>query len=755
VLYLASVSVLLCLLLLITALGRRVADFLPDPLKDPVAFYIGPLLGLATLVLITNLYGWLSPFRTDVSMLIASGLLSICILFEKQKYDLFVHWLIVSAFAIVATLPIFAPIIRFDSYNPFNDTFTYLVHGQWLQEHAFSHAAHASGFFPAETQVFLYQKAGHRMGGSFFLGFVQSLFHLEWSYFAYPATVAVVFTSGSLAIGAVIRQAIPVSRTVCFALCTLPAFSMNGFLFGAQYGFFPQTFGIAFAGGLACLVPGFAAYALRSTASWKTDFLHLLPLAICCSALLISYNDMFPVVGAAIGLFVVLVCSLYWSERNRIIRSLFILAFQVLALINMELVRLLRNLIETVFLAGSGAVHFGWPMYWSPIQFVAHSFGMKSPFQSDIFVIDRLISTWLFSLFLIMIVLIVTKILRDKPRNLTVLFLLCINIVIWLVFAKFRYTASGVHANEIGNTFLQFKLAKWAAPFNLGLLGIAIAWLSINMMTFRFVGKYAFLTAFAAGMSFQTGTVAKMFTRHLQDETMRKQSPFAVFLELRAKFANIPKDQVTYLAISQEHHKLTQMAAYVLSDRKLASKYEDGYLVKYIPATERDMPMEKADWLIQHEPTHANGEDPLSRVGPFLIRRAPFSFYSRESVAGAYATETSDNNSWNWVKESVEYRFRSLGKTSRARIRFQFLGNPRTLFVELKTYAGKRVASFEVEMKGGWSEYESPSVDISSEGRVEGLVILIRADGASACLSASDAREVRFLIQNLSLDSGS
>jgi hypothetical protein len=80
---------------------------------------------------------------------------------------------IISAFVIVVTIPVLAPAIRFNSFNSFNDTFTYLVHGQWLQEHAFKELARGSGFFPAETQVVLYQNAGHRMGASFFLGFVQ------------------------------------------------------------------------------------------------------------------------------------------------------------------------------------------------------------------------------------------------------------------------------------------------------------------------------------------------------------------------------------------------------------------------------------------------------------------------------------------------------------------------------------------------------------------------------------------------------
>lgn len=745
--YLTSITVLVSLLLIVTALGRRIADLLPISFRDSIGFYIAPLLGLAGIVLITTVYGWLSPFKTSISISLSVGLLLLSIAFEKQRADLFRDWLIISAFAIVATIPMLAPAIRFDSFNPFNDTFTYLAHGQWLQEHAFSEVARASGFFPAETQVVLYQGAGHRMGGSFFLGFVQSLFHLEWSYYAYLATVGVVFALGSLAIGGVIQQVVPVSRTVGLALCTLPAFSMNGFVFGAQYGFFPQTFGLAFAAGLACLIPGLIAYTLSAKPTWTKQFFHLLPLALCCAALLITYNDMFPVVGAGIGLFLLLVCALYWNERKRIMGSVLIFTVQVLAVVNIEGVRIIRNFLHTLLGAASGAVHFGWPVLWSPVQFLAHSFGMKSPFDTNVFVIDRIFSTWVFPLLLVVIVVVLVKILRTKPRSLTVLLLVCINLVFWIAFAKFRYATSGLEG-EIGNTFLQFKLAKWLAPFNLGLLGIAIAWLLVNGGKYKSVCKYTVVTVLVAGMTIQYVIVAQMFTLQLQDETMQKHSPFNVFLDLRSRVANIPKDQVIYLGIPTEHHKITQMVAYILSDRKLAGKYEDGYLRGSIPEGERDMPLETADWMIQLKPTQTLDENPLDRVGPFLLRRAPFSFYNLESVVGGYGTETSDHKTWNWVKDSIEYRFHHIGKTPKTKVKFQYLlaGNPRTLTVEINTGTGKRLASFKIQMKEGWGEYESPAVNTNSED----IVIRIKADGEPVRLSPSDARETKFLIQNLS-----
>jgi hypothetical protein len=193
---------------------------------------------------------------------------------------------------------------------------------------------------------------------------------------------------------------------------------------------------------------------------------------------------------------------------------------------------------------------------------------------------------------------------------------------------------------------------------------------------------------------------------------------------------------------------MTQMVAYVLFDRKLAGKYEDGYLRGSIPEIERDMSLSSADWMIQLKPTPTSDESPLDRVGPFLIRRAPFSFYNLESITGAYGTEVGDKVSWNWVTDAVEYRFRHVGKIPKTKVKFKYLlsGNPRTLFVDLRTYSGKKLASFKVLMEGGWGEYESPAIESNSED----VVIRISADGFPSRLSAGDPREVKFLIQNLS-----
>lgn len=749
-LFLVATAVLLFLTILITTIGRRLSDCLPTHLQESASFYISPILGLAALVLIATLYGWLFPFKPVLSLGIVIVLFVFGVAFEKNRLGLYYDWLIISLFAVIVTVPIFASAIRFNGFNPFTDIFTYLVHGQWLQEHSFSQHACASGFFPAETQVVLYQNAGHRMGGSFLLGFIQSLFKLEWSYYAFLPTVGIAFSAACLVIGAIIRQVFPkATKSVCIMLSTLPAFSMNGFVFGAQWGFFPQTFGLAFSFGIIFLIPGLFTNVVHYNPERKIQILYAIPLAVCFSAFLICYNDMFPVIGTVILLFIAVLLARHWKQRKSILYFTIIFSIQTLILINIEGIRIFRNFIHTVLGAGTGSVNFGWPVLWAPIQFIALSFGMKSPFNDGALGIDTILSVWLFPVCLVLITFILYKVLKEKPWNFSLLFIICANIILWAVFIKFRYATISMNGG-IGHTFLQFKIAKWLAPFNLALLGILITWVFINSGNYRKICVTMFMGAFLIGMGIQSRTITKLFMQQFQDETMRKYSPFDLFLELRSRVENIPKNKVIYLAIPNEHHKLTQMVAYTLFDRRLSGNYEDGYIRGSIPENERNMPVTSADWIILFKPVPAVSEDPLSRIGPFIIHRSAYPIFQMDSFTGAYATETLNGRTWNWVNNTVEYKFVNLGKVAKAKLHFQYLlaGSPRNLYLELCTYAGKQLATFRIPMSEGWGEFQSPVINTDSEN----IIIRLKADGNPIRLSGTDARQAKFLIQNISLD---
>jgi hypothetical protein len=205
---------LLTMAMMVSIIGRRVSDLAPVRLRPIYRFYFSPLLGLAVMILVCTVYGWIAPFKTKPSLFITLALIFPSIYFEKNKKELMKYLFTIAGFAIIASSAVLMPILLFDSYNSFNDTFTYLAHGQWLQSHPFYEWANPNGNHPYLTQISLYQQAGSRMGASFFLGYAQSLFHINWSYYVLPAVVSIPLMSGALAVGGGVKLIVRGQRII-------------------------------------------------------------------------------------------------------------------------------------------------------------------------------------------------------------------------------------------------------------------------------------------------------------------------------------------------------------------------------------------------------------------------------------------------------------------------------------------------------------------------------------------------------------
>src|SRR5213076_3389526 len=97
------------------------------------------------------------------------------------------------------------------------------------------------------------------------LALLQSLLHLSWAYAAYPTLLIAAVSSCCLSLGfPLARQLRPMRRALRLMLLALPAFSLGGLTFGANFGFMPQTLGMALAAGalfMAGPVLGWVAHA--------------------------------------------------------------------------------------------------------------------------------------------------------------------------------------------------------------------------------------------------------------------------------------------------------------------------------------------------------------------------------------------------------------------------------------------------------------------------------------------------------------
>jgi len=743
-----------CLLFVCLITGRRIADRLPNVMSRTIGLYVAPILGLAFLVLFATLYGWLSPFKWRYSLSLTAILVLVSIVFEQRKRELLRHGFYVGLFALICSLPVLAPIIRYSGYNPFTDIFTYLAQSQWLQDHAFAEKVVTSGFHPSFTQIALYQESGSRMGGTFFLGYVQSLFALKWSYDAYMPTVALGFVTGCLAIGGIVRQIMPVRKYVVLGLALLPSFLMNGFVYGAEWGFFPQTFGLAFAIGVCALFPYLTTLMMRRAYPWLQAVGFILPLSICTAALLFAYNEPFPIFATAFALFLLITLGTAAGNSHALLRFTAIYVVEVLILINYEAIRIVKNVYQTLAISGGGA-DIGWPVLWSPMQLIAFAFGMKSPFTHGMLSIDFFISTVVAPIVLVVMFVTLFKFMRAHPkRRSAMLFLCCVELILLIFICKFRYLSVSKSALEVGHTFLQFKIAKYAAPFSIALLAsfIAILWHYFRDLRTRMLWVYGVI--FVVGMAFHCLTVSKSFTNHFLASVQQRRAPFDVLLTLRQSVASIPSDDVIHVALGPDQSKLRQMIAYIFYDRKISSDYrDDGYIVGRLPVQDANMPITKADWLMVMRQPQDKPDGHNLLVGPFLIQKPPFHYVILGQQSGGYNTESDGKgNTWNWVKQSIDLPYHMAGQHRAIQFAFKIksLHDMRTCHIRLTTKSGTLLANETLHLTSDEATFVSPWIPITGDQQV---ILHVEADGSPVRLSRLDSREARFMILNTTLRS--
>lgn len=731
-------------------LGRRIADLLPESMVPVGRFAFAPLLGLAGLVLAATLHGWLLPFSLATTAGPVAVLVILAILLERDRTSLVKDLLLIVGLTVIASSTVLMPLLRLDTFNPFNDTFTYLVHGQWLQSHAFSEPVVRSGFYPALTQVAQYQTAAHRMGGSFFLAFAQAAFALKWSYYAYPAVVALALTAGSLAVGGVVQTIRPCGRILVLLIAAAMATLMNGFAFGSFFGFMPQTFGLAFAVGGIGLFGALVAAHRQQTGFFRV-VKETIPAALLFSALAYSYNDMLPFVALGIVFYLIAIAIGNRAALPRFLVGLTVLTAETLLIVNTETIRIVKNFLETVLAVGEGAAVIGWPVRWSVPGFVSHAFGFKSPIDG----------VWLFgtndaSIIVTAAVATATAAvvlgLLLRGRGLASLGLNLGVIAVFIgVFIHFRYGAAPFWPDEVGNSFLQFKAAKWVSPFVFVLVGTAIAWFAWSASGRRrragFLAELVVAGVVVLAVVWNFRNVPAI-TNQMLDETGYSQSSFNAFLAVRELVNDIPADRPIYVALGHEHHKLRQMVAYILQDRKIAGIYtDDGYLTGNIPPDEREMPRSVADWVIAMATPAELADKTVPLIGTMALHQAAATQITLDRVEGGYAQETEGINTWRWTSGRIRYHYLMEGKGGPVRLQFTHLlaGDPRTLKVTVTGAGETKLADYSISLAGGWGKFTSPPIMVTP-GPVS---VLLESDGEPLPLSATDPRPASFLVRNL------
>lgn len=724
--------------------GRIWAASFPTELRLSARFYMAPVLGLATFILIGSFLGRHLQLGNSIFVPVALCLAVAVGLWRDSARQELPHYLIyLGLFGILCGTSLLAPLYVAGATNVHNDAFTYLAQSNWLQQHAFTEKILPEKVTPAATQVLLYQIHSFRMGGSYLLAFFQAILNITWSYDIYPAVIISGIVACCMAIGFPIAELLlRVNFNLRWALLALPSFSLGGLVFGANLGFLPQTVGLAVSAG-AIFAVGVVLYWMRDARkSVRQVSAAALPISIMLASVIFAYAEVSPFVIAAVGIGGLFYAAWFRAWRNV---SIFGVAIGVVTLLltNFELMRAYNSLMLQ-----SGAV-VGSPVPWSLPRFIAHALGIQAgAWDSPSF--TMLAGSW--SVFLAVLVILNLGCVQWRLLRATFGLQLPSLAILGILFTGliyFRYFVPSPFPVGTGQSWSQFKLMEWAHPFaSAAVLAVVASVLGDARLVY--LRTMAVLLAVAAVGSSFTG-IAR--TRGLMNYYENVSDLGTFYHDFRRTVTTAcPLSSSVFLSLDGIDHKFRQLASVYLADRDIRSDWSsDGYISHYMPADKVRLSVTKGDCLV--EPTHrAVSKMPATTIGP--IRVGVFDGSQNlvvNTAEGAHGEEVSGSESWRWVERSVRFTFKTiLPQDGRSRYLLQFeytKQNDTPLQVQVTDKATHKDLRLDVDrsVPGGKFSHEVNAASITD------LIFVISTTAEARPLGANDQRKAAFMIKNISV----
>jgi hypothetical protein len=746
-----TLAAIAAILSLATLIGRAWGDVLPYRFKGIARFYLAPALGLASLTLIASLVGRLLPLGNSVVVpLLVIALLVWVLVREKQISQAFRHALMVSVFGIVCGASILGPLFTYGGFDAHNDTFTYLVHGNWLQEHAFGDTIPLNKVTPQTTQVSMFQHQGYRMGASFLLALLQALLNLRWSYEVYPAVVIAAIAACCLGIGFPLARALRrMPRGIKLALLSLPAFSLGGLVFGANLGFFSQTVALALGASLLFAVGPLFLWASTANATRLAIGKAALPSAALFAAATFAYSELAPFLLVAI-----LGSGFVLAFRFRAWRTVLV---HVGVLFGLSILLLNRELVRTyTALRMQSVAVVGTPVDWTLLGYVAHAFGLHGG-AWDVFqwTTPENIGSRSFVFGLILFGLAIGAVLagvRSVWRT-TMSGVLMPAVAVLIIFASgilyFRYFVPSPFPKGVGQSWSQFKLVEWAHPFLMAffLLAVASFRTRLGKLFHSIVVVLCMIGVVSATLIGVTRTVPLMRYYSGVSDLNR------FYLKFRNTVLTTCPSTPVYLALGGPHLKFRQMAVLYLYDREVTSDWmDDGYIFEKLPVERRTQALTPGSCVVEPLVGQDGWLSQGTVIGPFRVGIYEGRGQIRiASVAGAYDRESDGLNWWHWVERKVIFTLQPRfvpEDVTKTKLRFEYgtLGK-QTLAVQIVGRDGL-LREILLRSKGEALGTFDQVLDIPPSKLTE---ISIETDSNASRLGDQDSRMAAWMVRNLTI----
>lgn len=736
---------------IVTFLGRAWCRLLPYSLRGAASYFLSPALGLATLVIMASFIGRFLPLGDSIFVPIATTSLLVLSIFlghgALKKALQQGAWL--SIFSIVCGVSMLVPLFVYGSFNSHNDTFTYLAHSNWLQLNSFDSLIPKERLTPLTTQVSLYQDAGLRMGASFFLALLQSIFNLQWSFEAYPSALICAISAACMALGFPLWLYTRLSnRLTLLALISMPSFMLGGLVFGANYGFLPQTVGLSMGVALILLLGPFLNWISVRDLAAKEIIKSTFPSVILLVGIIFSYSEITPFILAPIFGSCIIFALRYGSWGRYLIYASSLLGFSA-AILNAEIIRAYAALRTQ-----SGAV-VGSPVDWSFIGYIAHALGSQGG-AWDIYQWSLPNANFYDKVFglIITFALLLVAFFRGKiiAKSIYRGYLLPCALTVFgffLGFLYFRYVVTSPFPEGIGQSWSAFKLSEWAHPFLI--IFVILAATNFRVILGQHFNKIIWLVFFvgllgACSLSLKRATPIVQYYGGTRDLNHFYQ-------EFRQTVINhcLPNSSI-FLALNGQDHKFRQMVSYYLFDRNLSSDWmDDGYIYPRLLPQARIQILKAGDCLVERR----NANEFLSTgisIGPFRISNFDGSGDVRiSSINGSYALERDNINWWVWVENKAVFRLEpySIPKDLNKTLLSFELGSRADQNITVLVYGKNGFKQiFVLHSKQGESLKFEKTITISADELTE---VNIESDGIATQLSDKDVRKTSFIVKNLFL----
>ncbi|HVM59993.1 MAG TPA: hypothetical protein VMV72_03925 [Verrucomicrobiae bacterium] len=735
--YADTLGTLLLMLAIGCMIGWRVGALLPWRLRAESRLLLSPLIGLAVLLHAAVLLGWIgNGYHQPLCLAVTALLVGASVWGRRDLTEAIKNILLVACFSVVTTAGVLYPVWRYGALSLYNDAFTYLVHGQWLQTHGFAHRAVQSGNYPAATQVLCYQVVGMRMGASFLLAYVQALMGATWSYRVYAAVVAMPVVLGGLSVAAASYYVC--RRLVLSLLCgAAVGLTLNGLTYGASNGFLPQTWGLAFVVGSLVLMGGMLRHLVTHPGTGD-KFTHWIPVSFLLSAAIHCYSEILPFLAASLVLVFLAAAVPLRRQIRRLVLIAGRLALLCLSLVNLEMIRVAQSLRSQVSAVVGMAVDWHW---W---QFASLSMGLRTGAHDvNVYLLDKaLIPVACIALAGLMVAGLLWSCRRRGNIWSLVPQLAFLSLVV-LAFAYFRWIVPSPWPTGTGQSWSQFKLSNWASPAVFCLLSVGIAVIAHRSTVRSFLLSIGLTAILAVGFARHV-RLAEFRTHPIREDSGLSVDPVSAFFRIRQFAGFIPQDDPIYLSTGERKVGARQMLMYALMDHAVAGNWgDDAWVRPWLVESERDQPIERCRWMASMDswiPTGAH------RAGNLWLGSCPRTSFVLQSSAGGYPREQDQTGWWQWTARQLHFTCLIRGEQPRRVVlSFTYLpvGDRRPVHLSV---GGKTV---ELVMEGGWHDWTSPTIELDQPGPT--IEVAFDCETPPVKLSEQDPREASYLIKNLAL----